>query len=239
MTNVESSRQLAKRMVATGSSLGIKMVSVITEMDCPIGQVIGNSIEVAESLQCLQGKSNPDLLELVCALGGNLLVVSGHAKSLQEGSERIQSVLEDGSALEKFKQMIINQGVEATFAEKLVNLDLTDLDSIWSLLQKSAHVTDLQATNDGYVDEIDSVALAVVAKELGAGREEEGAPVDHSVGLQLFTSRGSQLKEGEKWIRVYHQSELSNDHRIRIQGALSLTKDKVEKRSRVIEVIKG
>ncbi|PIK55346.1 Thymidine phosphorylase [Apostichopus japonicus] len=197
MQDFSSSKQLAEKMVNAGSSLGMKMVALITQMDNPIGRAIGNAIEVAESLQCLQGNGDPDLLELVYALGSHLMAASGHVKSIEEGESKLKSVLDDGSALEKFKDMVIAQGVKPSLAQRLVDVDLTDIDNIWSVLDKSENVTDIKTTAGGYVSEIDAISLAVVAKELGAGREEEGAPIDHTVGLRLYVSRGSHIKEGK------------------------------------------
>lgn len=77
------------------------------------------------------------------------MTASGHVKSVEEGESKLKSVLDDGSALEKFKDMVIAQGVKPSLAQRLVDVDLTDIDNIWSVLDKSENVTDIKTTAGG------------------------------------------------------------------------------------------
>lgn len=227
---------LAKSMVAIGNGLGINTVALITRMDVPIGRNIGNALEVAESIQCLHGNGPRDVMELVINLGGQLLYKCGKASSLKEGCSLIKGKLDDGSALKTFTQMIHEQGVESELAKKLCDKN-TD---VWTILPKSKYRTDVKCLQTGYVHEIDAMPCAIVSGKLGAGRAKSGDPINYAVGLELQTEVGKEIKEGDPWVRVYHEQEaIPSDLLETLQQALhvkSVPLDQVDG-NMVLEVI--
>ncbi|XP_071499758.1 thymidine phosphorylase-like [Diadema antillarum] len=131
-TTEDMGRKLAQSLVNTSCGLGTETTAVLTRMDDPIGCCIGNTLELAESIQCLKGKGPTDLHDLVVELGAYLL-----KGTPEEGRQEMKKVLQDGSALEKFKEMIVEQGVKKDLADKLCKLKMDDIDEIWAPLPVS------------------------------------------------------------------------------------------------------
>ncbi|CAN0425551.1 thymidine phosphorylase isoform X1 [Lampetra fluviatilis] len=213
-----SARELAISMVDVGTQCGIRTIAVLSKMDNPIGLRVGNSLEVMESVECMQGKGPADLVQLVTKQGGVLLNAIGKVGSAEEGEERIRSVLLDGSALVKFEAMLTAQGVEAGVARRLCR------DSDFSGTMKPAkYSTDLSVDQDGFVQSIDAMGLAIVLQKLGMGRSQVGDPVNHSVGVQILAPVGHRISRGEKWIRVFHEeAELAGEHVAALQESLDI-----------------
>ncbi|NXW59355.1 TYPH phosphorylase, partial [Eurystomus gularis] len=119
----ESARELAHSLVAVGEHLGIRTSAVLSRMDQPLGRCVGNSLEVLEALECLEGGGPPDLRELVTALGGLLLWQCGLAGGAEQGRARLGQALDDGSALCTFEAMLGAQGVPPDIAHHLCTGD--------------------------------------------------------------------------------------------------------------------
>ncbi|XP_072045128.1 thymidine phosphorylase-like [Amphiura filiformis] len=208
MKTIEEGRKLAKALVNASAGQGIKTRAFLTNMDCPIGNTIGNALEVAESLQCLHGHGPADVVDLVCDLGGNLLDLTD-TMPLETGREAIRIAINDGSALKKFRLMLIQQGVEEPLATSLCNIGMDDVDEVWACLKKAAYTTDVKVEKAGYVAAIDGYELAIISRNLGAGRTKDSDKIDHAVGIRLFVKHGSKVNKGDVWLGVYHSGEQS------------------------------
>eukprot|EP00112_Aurelia_sp_Birch-Aquarium-sp1_P026079 Seg9010.2 transcript_id=Seg9010.2/GoldUCD/mRNA.D3Y31 product="Thymidine phosphorylase" protein_id=Seg9010.2/GoldUCD/D3Y31 len=230
---------LANAMVTVSAGLGIKTTAFITEMDNPIGKAVGNSVEVAESLDCLNGKGPEDLLELVCKQGGELLFLANKASSSEEGHDKILSTLTDGSAMLKFKQMMQAQGVEEGIAEKLCN----GKGNYYDILPLSIHKTEISAQATGVLTAIDALCCAEVTAALGAGRTKPGEPVLHNVGLYFHCRVGDVVKAGVSLVTVYHKNEkLEKGFEDRLKNVFTIdssVQKAKEIQSRVLHVVKS
>eukprot|EP00057_Strongylocentrotus_purpuratus_P005706 XP_003731597.1 PREDICTED: thymidine phosphorylase isoform X1 [Strongylocentrotus purpuratus] len=217
--------------------LGTKSTALMTRMDNPIGCCIGNTLEVAESIQCLRGKGPTDLRILVEELGGCLI------DSLKEGTcngkQQISDTLDNGTALAKFQDMIIAQGVDGCLAKRLCGLPMDNIDEVWQVLKKAENKTQLKAEKTGYISSINSLEVAKVCLELGAGRAVATAAVDHSVGVNLLAHVGSHVKKGESWVTVYHQaSDFTEKLSNRLQATLEYSDHPVSVPNIVIDVVR-
>ncbi|XP_072045125.1 thymidine phosphorylase-like [Amphiura filiformis] len=206
MKTTEEGRDLAKALVNASAGQGIKTMALLTNMDCPIGNTIGNALEVAETLQCLHGHGPADLVDIVCNLGGYLLELT-ETMRLETGREVIRTAINDGTALNTFRRMLIEQGVEEAVATSLCDIDMEDIDDVWACLVKAANETDVKIEKNGYVAAIDGYQLAIISHSLGAGRANESDKIDHAVGIRLFVKHGSKVNKGDVWLRVYHSGE--------------------------------
>ncbi|XP_020669556.3 thymidine phosphorylase [Pogona vitticeps] len=217
---LESAQQLAENLVSVGTQLGINTMAVLSEMDAPLGHRVGNSLEVLESLECLEGRGPCDLRELVTSLGGALLWQCGRACSVSEGAFHIARALEDGSALRTFQAMLCAQGVEADTARALC----AGTEELRLQVLKPAQVQeDLVTLRDGTVQQILALPIAQVLHGLGAGRTHGGQPINHRVGAELLVSVGQPVRKGAPWIRIhYGRPELSEADRQKLQRALVL-----------------
>ncbi|XP_016390935.1 thymidine phosphorylase-like [Sinocyclocheilus rhinocerous] len=232
--DLNSARRLAQSLVTAGNKLGVKTGAVLSRMDAPIGQSVGNAVEVCEALECLKGRGSDDLKELVTNLGGYLLWMCGHSGTLESGKTEIAVKLENGEALKKFEAMLVAQGVSADDAHSLCSNE-TDY---FEHMKRAAHQTELEVLDDGAVLDIDGLALAEVLHKLGAGRTKSGEEIDHSVGAEILVEMGQQVQKGQSWIRIHHNCPNLNPHYSDLQKALVIgSHDKYETVSRVAEFI--
>jgi len=221
---------LAESMVGAAKGLGIKTVVQITDMNEPIGTHIGNALEILGSVLVLQGKGSSDTRALVELQGGQLLELTGMASSLRRGIQMISEVLENGEALRTFVDMCVQQGTDRKVAEQLA----TDPEQV---LCKSKQVTSLTVTDSGYVQTIDAMALAEVARELGAGRFSMSDSINHGIGYVLQASRNQHVSSDQTWISIHHDLPLSSQHLSRIKGALEIGTEPTPEFQRLIRII--
>lgn len=196
MQEYKDALKLGKIMVDIGLELGKETVAVISNMDEPLGFAIGNSLEVKEAIEILKNKGPEDLRDLCLALGAHMLKLGGAVKSYEEGKNRLEKILQEGTAFNKFKEMITAQGG---------NLEVIDRPE---LLPLAKHCTKIKADISGYIQKIDSRLLGESAMLLGAGREKKESEIDLSVGIILKKKVGSKVNINEDLAEVhYNDSE--------------------------------
>lgn len=215
--STETARFLANSLVKAAQDQGIHTTAVLTSMDYPIGKMIGNSLEVAESVMTLRGKGPSDLVELVTVQGGLLLKMIGKAESSNQGQEMILKTLTDGSALATFEKMLKNQNVNAEVAHKLC---YGDMDQV---LQKAKYSTPVIASCSGYIVNMDALAIAEVCGALGAARAKASDILRLSVGIQLLLVVGQEVVEGQTWAVLNHECEhVPTDLWLKLQDAIKI-----------------
>lgn len=197
MKNIEDARRLAKTMTSIGKLANRETVAVISDMSEPLGEAIGNSLEVVEAIETLQGNGPEDLVEMCYALGSQMVVLAGKAKTIDEARTLLQEALESGKALAKFKEMIQNQGGDPTIVEQPERI-LT-----------ARYTMELPAKQSGVVSKIVANELGIAAMMLGAGRKTKEDDIDYAVGLKLHKKIGDTVTKGESLLTIY-----SNDKEI-------------------------
>ncbi|EME3522460.1 pyrimidine-nucleoside phosphorylase [Enterococcus faecium] len=195
MKNIEDARRLAKTMTNIGKLANRETVAVISDMSEPLGEAIGNSLEVVEAIETLQGNGPEDLVEMCYALGSQMVVLAGKAKTIDEARTLLQEALESGKALAKFKEMIQNQGGDPTIVEKPERI-LT-----------ARYTMELPAKQSGVVSKIVANELGIAAMMLGAGRKTKEDDIDHAVGLKLHKKIGDTVTKGEPLLTIYSNDE--------------------------------
>ncbi|HGF7253943.1 TPA: pyrimidine-nucleoside phosphorylase [Enterococcus faecium] len=195
MKNIEDARRLAKTMTNIGKLANRETVAVISDMSEPLGEAIGNSLEVVEAIETLQGNGPEDLVEMCYALGSQMVVLAGKAKTIDEARTLFQEALESGKALAKFKEMIQNQGGDPTIVEKPERI-LT-----------ARYTMELPAKQSGVVSKIVANELGIAAMMLGAGRKTKEDDIDHAVGLKLHKKIGDTVTKGESLLTIYSNDE--------------------------------
>lgn len=229
--NEETMRRLAKALVSTGNRLNTKTTGFLTSMNSPIGKTVGNALEVAETIECLQGQGSRSLVELITKQGGQLLSDAQLTASSTDGERRIAESLTDGSALERFKKMIIAQGVDSKKAEELCRKGA----DIWTVLPKADIVSNVIATTSGYLSEIDALTCANVCRDLGAGRTMAGQVLDFAVGLEIVKELGDFVREGDVVMKLHHTRPLDPRHLERLRNSISVDKYSHVKYSLILE----
>jgi len=192
MKEYKDALKLGKIMVDIGLELGKEIVAVVSNMDEPLGFAIGNSLEVKEAIEVLKNRGPEDLRNLCLDLGAHMLKLGGAAKNYEEGRNRLEKILKDGTAFSKFKEMIAAQGG---------NPEIIDNPE---LLPLAKHCTKIKTVISGYIQKIDSRLIGESAMLLGAGREKKESEIDLSVGIILKKKVGSRVNVNEDLAEVYY-----------------------------------
>jgi pyrimidine-nucleoside phosphorylase len=183
LPKLEDSRRLARTLVAIGERLGRKIAAVITDMSQPLGRMVGNALEVREAVDTLNGAGPEDLATLCCELGAELLVFAEKAPTRPAAVSKLRKLLKDGSALAKFRELIVNQGGQAEV------LDRPDL------LPAAAKRSNVLAGEAGTVRRLDALLVGRGANTLGAGRTKKEDAIDPAVGVELVRKIGERVEK--------------------------------------------
>ena len=217
MQNRDDAFYLAETMVRIGNEMDRRVVSVVTDMNQPLGFAVGNVLEIKEAMDVLRGQGPPDVECLSVLLGGHLLALVGKVRNPEEGQEELLRLLKNGTALEKFKQLVVSQGGDARYLENL------------SLLPRAKFVEAIKATKSGYIHEIDARKVGKAAAILGAGRFFKGEQIDPSVGIVLNHKIGNFVAEGDTlaYIHASNKDKLKAAFK-EMSGTFSVGEEKTE-----------
>ncbi len=185
MPTYERALELATALVGIGNSFGKETVGFITDMNQPLGMMIGNWREVVESVECLRGKNVPDIMELTYVLGGAMVMLGKKASSLKEGMERCHEVVKNGKAYEKFLQLVKRQGGDTSFIEHPEKYPT------------SKYSQKINCPLGGFVIAIDSLELGFTGIALGAGRTKVDDVIDPKAGIVLTKKVGDAVNAGD------------------------------------------
>lgn len=185
MKTLEDSKALAEAMVSIGKLAGKKMAAIISDMDQPLGNAIGNILEVKEAIDTLHGNGPKDLEELVLTLGSYMVVAAEKAETIEEARAQLKQTLVDGSAFATFKKFVVAQGgsdEEVLHPEKL---------------PVARYVKDVLCEEEGFIAKIQTEEIGRISLLLGGGRETKESAIDLTVGLVLNKKRGDKVQKGD------------------------------------------
>ena len=194
MKTPAQSAELARIMVAIGEGCGRKTVALITDMDVPLGKAIGNSLEICEVVDVLNGQGPADLTEVCVELAANMLFLAdlGDVASCRRMA---QDVIDNGKAVGKLADMVEAQGGDRTYIEDT------------GKFEKAAVSLCLPAPRNGFISRMDTEGCGLAAMMLGAGRETYDAPIDYSAGIVLHAKTGDPVKAGQAVATLYAGSQ--------------------------------
>lgn len=192
MQTLPDAKALAKSIRETALRFNKNIITMITNMDEPLGHYIGNSLEMIESIETLRGKGPKDLTDLSVELAGAMVYLAKKAPTLKAGVKMAQEALDSGVALDKFRELIALQGGDASYVDD------------YSKFPMAEYATDIVAPKNGYVKSIDGKALGLYVVDLGGGRKASADKIDFGVGFVTFKKVGDKVKKGEKIVTVYH-----------------------------------
>lgn len=195
MKNDKDAEFLAELMVETGERMGKQVVALITNMDQPLGNMIGNALEVVEVIEVLRGGGPEDLRELCLHLGGWMLYLGGASKSVAEGTKISERLISSGKAFEKFRQMVELQGG-----------DVAAVDDPKRLPQ-ARHTVKVMSEKAGYVTSMHCEQVGTAGVILGGGREKKEDSVDPAVGIVLHKKVGDRVDAGEDLATIHYNAE--------------------------------
>ncbi|MFT5523570.1 MAG: pyrimidine-nucleoside phosphorylase [Pirellulaceae bacterium] len=188
MKTRQDATALARSLVNVGQQMGVATIALITDMNQPLGKMIGNAIEVIESMDALENRGPKDLAQVTTALAAELLVMTNIATDLSAAHEMISEKLRSGEALDKFREMVSAQGGDLTKP----------------LLTGTSH--EVMAIDTGVIGTIDTEALGLAIIEMKGGRKFVGQHIDHSVGIKLNARLGDEIDAGDSLATIYVDS---------------------------------
>lgn len=191
MKTLDRSRELARTMVGIGKSYGVRTVALITSMDQPLGNEVGNANEIRESIDVLKGNGPDDVTELTLAFGEVMLELAG----IEGGKDRLEEAIESGAALQKFIDVTVAQGGDPSVIEDT------------SLLPMASEEAVVEAPRSGVVNKCDALTIGLASTHLGAGRESMEDQIDPGVGVTILAKLGDRVKEGQVLARVAYSDE--------------------------------
>ncbi len=210
MRTIDQARELANSLTATGTRCGLPTQAVVSNMDQPLGAMVGNACEVNESIDVLRGNGPNDVRELTLNLCSRLLVASGRFKQIDSASQSLAAALDDGSALSRFQKMVESQG--ARF------VDILPL----------ANSTVVESTRSGYIAAIACDKLGRAVVELGGGRSRQGDAINHRIGLEMFVRLGDRIEKGQPLLKIFAEpSEVLEKWRADIVDVFAISESRI------------
>ncbi|MGJ3242960.1 MAG: thymidine phosphorylase [Opitutales bacterium] len=196
ITDLEQAKQLARSITRVGRSMKRRCVALVTDMNQPLGDTVGTALEIQEAIEILKGRGSEDLQELVLKLGMEIVRLAGVAGSTLSAKQTVQRHLEDGSALEKFKEMVEAQGGDISYIDDP------------SKFPKAKYIRKLPAPKRGYVHTINAGMIAQGVAMLGRRKNGSFDPV---VGVSEIKKVGTQVKQGEPLMMIHYNDESKLD----------------------------
>ncbi len=226
MKTLNDSVALAEAMVSIGKLAGKKMAAIISDMDQPLGNAVGNILEVKEAIDTLQGNGPKDLEDLVLTLGSYMVVAAEKADTIDEARRMLEETLRDGSAFEVFKKFVVAQGgceEEVLHPEKL---------------PVAQYIEDVVADTGGYVVKIQTEEIGRISLLLGGGRETKDSEIDLTVGVVLNKKRGDRVEKGDVLATIHaNDKEKLEQAKKHIIDAYRIADDTIAKESLIKKII--
>ena len=226
MQTKEEAIQLANLMIEIGKHCQKDTRATISNMNQPLGNAIGNCLEVIEAIETLQGKGPHDLEELCLQAGSTMLVQAHIYNNENEAYQALKDVLVNGQALEKLKEMVEAQGGDVSYIE---NPDK---------FEKARVMIELPSLKTGYVKSLEAKTLGIVAMKLGGGRMTKDEDIDHHVGLLLHKKIGDYIVAGESLLQIHASDEVSDELINDLYQAYEIVDEFVEKPVLIEEILK-
>ncbi|MDO5027023.1 MAG: pyrimidine-nucleoside phosphorylase [Tissierellia bacterium] len=190
MKTLDDSIELAKAMVSIGKHAGKKTVGLITEMDIPLGHMVGNSLEIMEVVDTLKGKGPKDLSQVACDLAANMLYLAGKG-DIENCKQMAEKAIEDQSAFKKLLDLVTAQGGDVSYLEDT------------SKFQKADYQHPVKAQKAGYISAMDTEGIGLASVMLGAGRKTVEDSIDFAAGIEMIKKTGDYVNKGDTLAIIY------------------------------------
>ena len=226
MKKYEDAEELAEWMVDIGKAGGKKMMALISDMDQPLGNAVGNALEVQEAIDVLKGEGPDDITELSISLAGAMVYLGGIADTMESGKKKALEAMSSGSALEKFREFVSGQGGNP------------DITRDHGLLPQAGGFLDVKAETGGYISHLDAMRIGLASQHTGAGRQRKDDKIDMAAGIVLKKKLGDIVNKGDIICTVYgNDSNKVEAGAKEAAGAFEITKEKPGSTSLIKKII--
>lgn len=199
MKTLDQSRALAHALVDIGKQAGLQCMAVISDMNQPLGNKIGNALEIEESIDVLKGKGPADLTELVLTLGSYMVVMGGKAETTDQARQLLEQTIADGTAYDRFKAMVVAQGGDPRVMDD------------YQVMPQAKYQIPYRAKRTGVITKLTADEIGTASMLLGGGRQKADDQLDYSVGIELHHKLGDHVKAGEPLLTIYsNRQEIKN-----------------------------
>ncbi len=224
MKTVEDARELAKSMIEIGTTFNRKVICYLTNMNEPLGNAIGNKLEIIEAIETLKGNGPADLTELCYDFASEALILTGLDTDYNLAMSEVKHVISNNSAFLKWEQLLKAQGGQSINLQSFINV--TDRIKV-------------KAKNEGYIERIATYELGMIAKDLGAGRATLQDTIDPDVGIMMNKKVGDKVETGETLCTIYTNKPLDGAFLERALNTFEISEKEVEKPKLIIDIIKS
>ena len=210
MKTLDDAEALAHAMVRIGNNVGRNTMAIISDMSQPLGNAIGNALELKEAIATLKGNGPKDLTELVLTLGSQMVVLAEQATSLDEARQMLIDAIKSGKALNKFKTFLSNQGGDDSIVDSPEKLP------------SAKYQVEFKAKKDGYITEIIANEIGVASMMLGAGRQTKEDVIDLGVGIVLNKKVGEHVEKGENILTIHTNTKEIDDILYKLDNSITI-----------------
>lgn len=226
MKDLSQATKLAETMKKIGELAQKETVCIITSMEEPLGEAVGNSLEVIEAVQALQGNMTKDVREVVLTLGAYMMKLAGKGNDIEGNKQEMLTQIQNGEALKKLKELIQMQGGDVSYIENV------------ELLPKAKYIMPVLAEKCGYIRSLDAKSVGEISMHLGAGRERKEDAIDPAVGVVLKKKIGDYVEENEVLAYIHANSEEKGKEAIKLlEICYEIAEEKIEKNSCILKVL--
>ncbi len=226
MKKHEDAVKLAETLVGIGEEFGKQTIAFLTNMEQPLGNAIGNWLEVKESIDCLKGGGPDDVMEITHLLAGTMIYLGKKAVSIEEGIEKSKEAISDGSAFQKWIDIVEEQGGDSSVIKNPESYPA------------AAHIEEVTAPGNGYISKMDAFAMGMVSVELGAGRRAKEDSVDAAAGFILHKKIGDRVNKGETFATIHTNKEEMVESAVNgMQRAITLDNEPPEKLQQITHMV--
>ena len=218
MPTLEKARELAEEMVAIGELSGRRVIAVLSPMDQPLGNAVGNALELREAVEMLHGVGPEDYRYHCLHLAAYMLILGQKAPDIETGLAMAERAMQDGSGLRKFRELVIAQ-----------HGDVSTIDNL-DKLPKAKFIEPVLAEKSGWVNSVNAREVGETSVQLGAGREKKGDPIDPAVGIMVYAKIGGAIEAGQTLFEIHaNNAEKLLQAKERLKNAVEITEDRVER----------
>lgn len=210
MKTLDDAEALAHAMVRIGNNVGRNTMAIISDMSQPLGNAIGNALELKEAIATLKGNGPKDLTELVLTLGSQMVVLAEQATSLDEARQMLIDAIKTGKAFNKFKTFLSNQGGDDSIVDSPEKLP------------SAKYQVEFKAKKDGYITEIIANEIGVASMMLGAGRQTKEDVIDLGVGIVLNKKVGEHVEKGENILTIHTNTKEIDDILYKLDNSITI-----------------
>lgn len=227
MKNIEDATKLSETMIGIGNLANKETICILTNMNQPIGYSIGNSLEVIEAVEALNGNMQDDVKDIILSLGSYMMKLAGKGNDIEQNKKMIMENINNKKALNKFKELIKNQGGDVSYIEDT------------SKFEKAKYIIPIKSEKIGYIKSMDNEKIGYISSSLGAGRLKKEDKINDKVGIIINKKIGDKVNVGDVLGFIHSDDiEVGNNAVKEMQNCYEFSDEYVEKQKHILGIIK-